>query len=48
MALVLNNKTLTEIQKFFYLRPLHGGKAEKSLKCLETNHENYYNTAWNT
>lgn len=46
-ALVHNNDTLTEIQKFFYLRSSLGGEAEKSLRCLETSAENY-KTAWQT
>lgn len=40
-ALVHNNETMSEIQKFFYLRSSMGGEAEKSLKYLETSAENY-------
>lgn len=46
-ALVHENDTISDIQKFFYLRSSLGGDAEKSLQCLETSAENY-RTAWKT
>jgi len=45
MALVHNNKTLTDVQKFFYLRSSLSGDAEKVIQCLQTTSENY-GIAW--
>jgi len=46
-AFVHNNKDISEIQKFFYLREALEGDAEKCLQCLGTTAENY-RIAWQT
>ena len=45
MALVHNNNSLSDIQKFFYLRSSLSGDAERSIQCLQTTSDNYQK-AW--
>lgn len=45
MALIHENKSMGDIQKFFYLRSCLGGDAEKVIQCLQTTAENYQ-AAW--
>jgi len=44
-ALIHENKSMCDIQKFFYLRSCLGGDAEKVIQCLQTTAENYQ-AAW--
>jgi len=45
MALIHDNKSMSDIQKFFYLRSCLSGDAEKVIHCLQTTAENYQ-VAW--
>lgn len=44
-ALVLQNSSLTDIQKFFYLRSSVSGDAQKTIHFLDTTSDNY-KIAW--
>lgn len=44
-ALVHNDRTMDDIQKFFYLRSSLSGEAENCVRCMETTSENYHK-AW--
>lgn len=45
MAIVHNNNSLSDIQRFFYLRSSLSGDAERSIQCLQTTSDNYQK-AW--
>ncbi|XP_008180484.1 uncharacterized protein LOC103308595 [Acyrthosiphon pisum] len=45
MALIHDNKLMSDIQKFFYLRSCLSGDAKKVIDCLQTTTENYQ-VAW--
>lgn len=40
-ALIHSNETLTEVQKFFYLKAALSGEAAEVVKCFETSAKNY-------
>jgi len=47
LALIHTNKSLTAIQKFYYLRSFLSSDAKECIKCLETTAANY-EAAWST